>query len=58
LFHKKSRFEHIDASAAWRLEWCTTVCSVLMIVILLLIYYFGLCRPIVVCGVQLFKCLC
>jgi len=30
--HKKSRFEHIDASATWRLEWCTTVCSVLMIV--------------------------
>jgi len=22
-----------------------------------LIYYFGLCRPFVVCGVQLFKCL-
>jgi len=30
----KSPFEHIDASARWRLEWCTTVCSVLMIVIL------------------------
>jgi len=31
----KSRFEHIDASATWRLEWCTTVCSLLMIAILL-----------------------
>jgi len=33
-----------------------------MIVILLFIYYFGLsldlCRPFLVCGVQLFKCLC
>jgi len=30
-----------------------------MIVILLFnLLYFGLCRPFVVCGVQLFKCLC
>jgi len=26
----KSRFEHIDASATWQLEWCTTVCSMLI----------------------------
>jgi len=48
----------IDAIATWRLEWCTAVCSLLMIVwFCCLIYYFGLCRPFVVCGVHLFKCL-
>jgi len=45
-----SRFEHIDASATWSgslqsalWQWLWFCC---------LIYYFGLCRPFVVCGAQ------
>ena len=41
-FHKKSRFEHthifMDASATGRLEWCTAVCSLVLIAISLFLF--------------------
>ena len=65
-FHKKSRFEHthifMDASATGRLEWCTTVCSLVFIAISLFLFIIFVNVVLsqrwgVVCGLRLFKCL-
>jgi len=63
-FHKKSCFEHthifMDASATGQLEWCTTVCSLVLIAISLFLFIIFVNVVLswgVVCGLRLFKCL-
>jgi len=62
----KSRFEHthifMDASATGRLEWCTAVCSLVLIAISLFLFIIFVNvvlsqRQGVVCSLQQFKCL-
>jgi len=63
-FHKKSRFEHthifMDAIATGRLEWCTAVCSLVLIAILLFLFIIFVNVVLsqrwgVVCGLRLFE---